>query len=39
LDDRIGTIFSRIGAVVPALERLTGVSEHALSAAVAAQQH
>jgi pyruvate, water dikinase len=39
LGDRVETIFSRIGAVVAALERLTGLSQHALSAAVAAQQH
>jgi pyruvate, water dikinase len=38
LGDRIATIFGRVGAVVTALERLTGLRHAALEAALAAQQ-
>jgi pyruvate,water dikinase len=38
LGDRIGTIFSRVGAVVATLERLTGVRQPALAAGLASQQ-
>jgi pyruvate,water dikinase len=39
LGDRIGTIFSRIRGVVNSLERLTGVSQRTLKAAIEAQQN
>jgi pyruvate,water dikinase len=38
LGDRIGTIFSRVAAVVGALERLTGVRQQVLAAALESQQ-
>ncbi|HTQ57099.1 MAG TPA: PEP/pyruvate-binding domain-containing protein [Bryobacteraceae bacterium] len=38
LGDRIGTIFSRVGGVIDALERLTGLRQSALSAALASQR-
>ena len=38
LSDRIGTIFNRIRGVVGSLERLTGVSQRTLAAAVETQQ-
>jgi len=38
LNGRVVTIFQRIGSVVAALERLTGVSQQALAAAVQEQQ-
>jgi hypothetical protein len=39
LGGRIGAIFDRIGGVVAALERLTGLSQRALAAAVETQQN
>jgi len=39
LGDRIGTIFSRIRGVVESLQRLTGVSQRTLNAAIEAQQN
>ena len=39
LGDRIGAIFNRIRGVVESLERLTGVSQRTLAAAIEAQQN